>query len=199
MTNINTNDMHASESYFPTMDPICLTNLCKTDLEKWSINKDNESYLTVHQDGPFPLSDDEPFSSENIRDSICVYRERMAKDHIRNQMLSDINTSSKLVKFHVSTSFGKIVPSTKQLFQKLRAYRRRLATKCHHKTKSEKLSQLEQELTATLELVQQKLQEQNLREEGKMGTTSSSSSKHSLCSRASSLYSASVYSRGLEG
>jgi hypothetical protein len=142
-TNINTDESQASEPWFPVMDPICLTDVCNNDLEKWSTHKKDEDYLTVHQDGPFPLSDDRPFSSERVRDSICIYKERMAgHDH---------RTPPKLVTFHTAC-FGNITPSTEQLSQKLKAYRRRLISKCSQGT-SQKLLDLEAELTATLDVV----------------------------------------------
>lgn len=172
ITNINTDESQVSEPWFPVMDPICLTDVCKNDLEKWSIHKKDEGYLTVHQDGPFPLSDAKPLSSERVRDSICIYRERMAAH--------DHQTSPKLVTFHI-TCFANITPSTEQLSQKLKAYRRRLTSKSSQGT-SQKLLDLEAELTATLDVVHQKLREQVI-------TTSenSSPSNTSISSRASDL------------
>jgi hypothetical protein len=172
ITNINAGKSQASEAWFPVMDPICLTDVCKDDLENWSTHKKDEDYLTVHQDGPFPLSDGQPLSSKRVRDSICIYKERMAgHDH---------KTPPKLVKFH-TTCFANTTPSTEQLSQKLKAYRRRLISKSSQGT-SQKLLDLEVELTAILDVVQQKLREQVI-------TTSenSSPSKTSISSRASDL------------
>ena len=172
ITNINAGKSQASEAWFPVMDPICLTDVCKDDLENWSTHKKDEDYLTVHQDGPFPLSDGQPLSSKRVRDSICIYKERMAGH--------DYKTPPKLVTFHI-TCFANTTPSTEQLSQKLKAYRRRLVSKSSQGT-SQKLLDLEVELTATLDVVQQKLREQVI-------TTSenSSPSKTSISSRASDL------------
>ncbi|KAH0286650.1 hypothetical protein M436DRAFT_65110 [Aureobasidium namibiae CBS 147.97] len=178
ITDLRTDEVSTSKPWFQVMDPICLESVCKNDLEKWSIQKDKEEYLAIHQDGPFPLPDNQPLSSEQVRDSICLYKERMVKHHQHEQ--ESLKTSSQKTKFRIR-SFGNIAPSTKHLFQQLRAYRRKLTGKLGEQT-CEKLANLKAELIATIDVVHQKLRQQNT-----TTSTKSPSSKSSLSSRASDL------------
>lgn len=172
-----------SESWFQVMDPISIADVCKNDLEQWSILKKNEKYLTVHQDlTPFSMSDIFPSPSETrVRDSICVYKERMAKGHhhIHRRVPKMF---SKLTRFN-TTSYGSIAPSTDKLAEKLKAYRQRLDSESTGLT-SEQLLSLEKELSTTVQIVQQKLRSHGHATSEK-GTNSSG--KSSLSSRASDL------------
>jgi len=177
VTDLRTDEASTSKAWFEVMDPICLESVCKNDLQRWSIQKAKEEYLAIHQDGPFPLPDDQPLSSEQVRDSICLYKERMVKHHQHEQ--ESLKTSSKMTKFRIR-SFGNITPSTNHLFQQLGAYRRK--TGKVDEQASEKLADLEAELIATIDVVRQKLRQQNT-----TTNTKSPSSKSSLSSRASDL------------
>lgn len=178
VTDLRPDEAPASESWFQVVDPICLENVCKNDLEKWSIQKHKEEYLAIHQDGPFPLPDNQPLSSEQVRDSICLYKERMVKHHQHEQ--ESLKTLSKMTKFDIRR-VGNIAPSTKHLFQQLKAYRRKLTGKAGEQA-SETLADLEAELIATIDVVHQKLRQQN-----STTGTKTPSSKSSLSSRASDL------------
>lgn len=178
VTDLKTDEVPASEPWFPVMDPISLDDVCKNDLQKWSIHKRNEEYLAVHHDGPFPLTSAQPFASEQVRDSIFLYKERMAKHHQHAQ--ETLKTSSKINRFDI-TSFRSTAPSTKRLIQQLKAYRRKL-TENPNKQANQDLSDLDAELSATIDVVHQRLQRQDTTASAK-----SSPSKSSLSSRASDL------------
>ncbi|KAG9671403.1 hypothetical protein KCU99_g10022, partial [Aureobasidium melanogenum] len=177
------NESQISEPWFQVMDPISITDVCENDLEKWSNLKNHEKYLTVYQaETPIPMSDTVPFSSENrVRDSICVYKERMKNGHHHTQRRVP-KMLSKLTRFN-TTSYDSIAPSTNQLYEKLKAYRQNLDND-HIEITSEQLMSLEKELSATVQVVQQKLRSHE-------NTTSekspNSSGKTSLSSRASDL------------
>jgi hypothetical protein len=178
ITNTYTPEVQASETYFQCIDPINLEHVVKNDLQKWSIRKRSEEYLPVHHDGPFPLSDLEPFSSEEIRDSICHYKDSMAKYHqVESQEHKPLR---KLIKFY-NFPFGVIAPSTTRLSKELKAYRRRLTERSYEWTR-QALLDLEVELHATYHLLNQELRvkKPSQSEEG-------SSNKPSLASRASDL------------
>ncbi|KAH0355137.1 hypothetical protein KCU83_g2026, partial [Aureobasidium melanogenum] len=177
------NESQISEPWFQVMDPISIADVCENDLEKWSIHKKNEKYLTVHQaETPISMSDTVPFSSKKrVRDSICVYKERMNNGH-HHAHRTVPKMFSKLTRFN-TTSYGSIAPSTDQLHEKLKAYRQNLDIDYIEMT-SEQLRSLEKELSATVQVVQQKL-----RSHGNTTSEESaiSSSKPSLSSRASDL------------
>ncbi|KAH0269177.1 hypothetical protein KCU91_g8899, partial [Aureobasidium melanogenum] len=177
------NESQITEPWFQVMDPISIADVCENDLEKWSIHKKNEKYLTVHQaETPISMSDTVPFSSKKrVRDSICVYKERMNNGH-HHAHRAVPKMFSKLTRFN-TTSYGSIAPSTDQLHEKLKAYRQNLDIDYIEMT-SEQLRSLEKELSATVQVVQQKL-----RSHGNTTSEESaiSSSKPSLSSRASDL------------
>jgi hypothetical protein len=178
ITNTYTPEVQASETYFQCIDPINLEDVVKNDLQKWSVRKRSEEYLPVYHDGPFPLSDLEPFSSEEIRDSICHYKDSMAKYH---QVESQEHKSlRKLIKFN-TFPFGVIAPSTTRLSKELKAYRRRLTERSYEWTR-QALLDLEVELHATCHLLNQEL-----RVKKPSTSEGESSSKPSLASRASNL------------
>ncbi|KAH0364417.1 hypothetical protein KCU65_g6799, partial [Aureobasidium melanogenum] len=183
VTDSRLNESQISEPWFQVMDPISIADVCDNDLEKWSILKKNEMYLTVDQaETPIPMSDTVPFSSEKrVRDSICVYKERMGNGH-HHAHRTVPKMFPKLTRFN-TTSFGSTAPSTDQLHQKLKAYRQKLDNDRIEMT-SEQLMSLEKELSATFQVVQQKLRSHgnNTSEKG-----TNSSSKTSLSSRASDL------------
>ncbi|KAK6007763.1 hypothetical protein QM012_004577 [Aureobasidium pullulans] len=182
VTNLRIIEPKTPEPWFQVMDPISVADVCNNDLEKWSILKKNEKYLTVHQTAiPIPMSETVPFSSETrIRDSICVYKERMAKGYHHSHRVPKM--FSKLTRFNTK-SFGSVAPSTNQLSETLRAYRQKLDSD-HTEISSEKLLSLEKELDATVQIVQQRLRIHGNTESEK-GTESSG--KISLTSRASDL------------
>ncbi|KAG9601849.1 hypothetical protein KCU77_g1484, partial [Aureobasidium melanogenum] len=181
VTDLRLNESQISEPWFQVMDPVSIADVCENDLEKWSNLKNNEKYLTVHQaETSIPTSDTVPFSSEKrVRDSICVYKERLKNGHHHTQRRVP-KMLSKLTRFN-TTSYGSIAPSTDQLYEKLKAYRQKLDNG-HTEMTSEQLVSLEKELSATVQVVQQKLKSHG-------NTTSeesaNSSSKTSLSSRAS--------------
>ncbi|KAG9686419.1 hypothetical protein KCU95_g4345, partial [Aureobasidium melanogenum] len=181
--NLGLDESQISEPWFQVMDPISIADVCENDLERWSILKNNEKYLTIHQaETHDPMSDAVPFSSEKrVRDSICVYKERM-KDGHHHAHRRVPKVFSKLTRFN-TTSFGNIAPSTDQLSIKLKAYRQKLDNDRIEMT-SEQLMSLEEELSATVQIVQQKLRSHGNTTSEK-GTNSSS--KTSLSSRASDL------------
>jgi hypothetical protein len=158
ITNTNTDDLQVSEPWFQVMDPICLDNICENDLEQWSIRKRSEEYLPVHQEGPFPLTGNDCFSSERVRDSIYLYKLRMARHHDVEPQTP--KSSSKLIKFD-TTCFGSSAPSSARLSKQLKTYRQKLAEKPSERT-SDTLLDLEAELSATFDLVRQKLREQEI-------------------------------------
>jgi hypothetical protein len=178
ITNTNTDDLQVSEPWFQVMDPICLDNICENDLEQWSIRKRSEEYLPVHQEGPFPLTGNDCFSSERVRDSIYLYKLRMARHHDVEPQTP--KSSSKLIKFD-TTCFGSSAPSSARLSKQLKTYRQKLAEKPSERT-SDTLLDLEAELSATFDLVRQKLREQEITPSDK-----NPSNKSSLSSRASNL------------
>jgi hypothetical protein len=177
ITNLPTSELQASESYFPVMDPINLEDVVKNDLQRWSIRKRSEGYLPVHHDGPFPLSDLEPFSSVRARDSICLYKERMAKYHQVGSR--EHKPLKRLIKFDIP-SFGVIAPSKTHLARELKAYRRKFTEKSCERARQELLD-LEAELHVTSLLLQE------LRVKKPSQSESMSSNKPSLASRASDL------------
>jgi hypothetical protein len=176
-TTTNTDDLQVSEPFFQVMDPICL-DVCKNDLEQWSIRKRSEEYLPVHQEGPFPLTGADSFSSERVRDSIYLYKECMARHHDVEPETS--KSSSKLIKFDI-TCFGSSAPSSARLSKQLKSYRQKLTEKPCERT-NDTLLDLEAELAATVDLVRQKLREQEITPSDK-----NSSNRSSLSSRASNL------------
>jgi hypothetical protein len=181
ITNTQTPELQASESYFPVMDPINLEDVVKNDLQRWSIRKRSEEYLPVHHDGPFPLSDLEPFPSVRVRDSICLYKERMAKYH--QVGTREHKSLRRLIKFN--TSSRVVAPSTSRLARELKAFRRRLTEKSCEWT-HQALLDLEAELHATSLLLQElRVKKPSTSEEGP-------SSKPSLASRASENIRASI-------
>jgi hypothetical protein len=131
ITNTNTDDLQVSEPWFQVMDPICLDNICENDLEQWSIRKRSEEYLPVHQEGPFPLTGNDCFSSERVRDSIYLYKLRMARHHDVEPQTP--KSSSKLIKFD-TTCFGSSAPSSARLSKQLKTYRQKLAEKPSERT-----------------------------------------------------------------
>jgi hypothetical protein len=177
ITNTQTPELQASESYFQCMDPINLEDVVKNDLQRWSIRKRSEEYLPVHHDGPFPLSDLEPFSSARNRDSICLYKERMAKH--RQVGSQEDSPPRKLVKFD-TFPFGVIAPPTTRLARELKAYRRKLTEKSCEWT-HQALLDLEAELQATCDLLRELRVKEPSKSEG------DPFSKPSLASRASDL------------
>ncbi|KAG9662067.1 hypothetical protein KCU95_g7349, partial [Aureobasidium melanogenum] len=183
VTDLRLNESQISEPWFQVMDPISIADVCENDLEKWSNLKNNEKYLTAHQaETPIPMSDTVPFSSKKrVRDSICVYKERMENGHHHVHRRVP-KMFSKLTRFN-TTSYGSTAPSTDQLYEKLKAYRQKLD---NDRTEmiSEQLMSLEKELSATVQVIQQKLRSHGNTTSEK---SANSSSKTSLGSRASDL------------
>lgn len=179
ITNIPTSELQASESYFQCIDPINLEDVVRNDLQRWSIRKRSEEYLPVHHDGPFPLSDLEPFSSARNRDSICLYKERMAKHH--QVGTQEDRPPRKLVKFD-TFPFGIIAPSTTRLAKELKAYRRKLTEKSCEWTR-QALLDLEAELQATCDLLRElRVKEPSTSEEGSSNKPSlASHHKQAIC------------------